>query len=456
MNERTVPRSIGVVVASALALAFARALPSQQPPSQQPVLQRPQPRGVLPLPDYSGDWMTRQALTGDWNGERQNWAEYGLTADATLTQYGQGIGTGGTDSEWAFGGAFDVVTRADLERMQMLDGALLTLRAESRYGDSVNTKSGLLLPVNMQMSLPITDTPDEDVVIAITELNFSRDLGDGISVLFGKVQNGDLDPNEFASGRGRTQFMDFAFVQNPVVARTVPYSTLAVGGSWQPAKDTTVTTMLANLDDSSTTSGFEDIGDGAVVIAEADFQWPGTLPGGVNVGGTYAFDGDFTKLGDKLQFSPGATPTLRTDEESWSVYGSAWQYMAVRSKVPDRIDPKDGRPDVEGYGWFTRFGMADRDTNPIDWSLSFGIGGRGTVGGRTDDGYGFGWFYSDLQQPRPLLVSLLADHTSGFEAWYDFALARSTSVTVDAQWVDSAFHGINDAFILGFRFSARL
>jgi porin len=270
------------------------------------------------------------------------------------------------------------------------------------------------------------------------------------------VQNGDLDPNEFASGRGRTQFMDFAFVQNPVVARTVPYSTLAVGGSWQPAKDTTVTTMLANLDDSSTTSGFEDIGDGAVAIVEADFQWPGTLPGGVNVGGTYAFDGEFTKLGDQLQFSPGATPTLRTDEESWSVYGSAWQYMAVRSKVPDRIDPKDGRPDVEGYGWFTRFGMADRDTNPIDWSLSFGIGGRGTVGGRTDDGYGFGWFYSDLQQPRPLLVSLLADHTSGFEAWYDFALARSTSVTVDAQWVDSAFHGINDAFILGFRFSARL
>ena len=41
-------------------------------------------------------------------------------------------------------------------------------------------------------------------------------------------------------------------------------------------------------------------------------------------------------------------------------------------------------------------GFADDDTNPIDLSISGGIGGRGLVPGRDDDTFGLGLSYADF------------------------------------------------------------
>ena len=37
-----------------------------------------------------------------------------------------------------------------------------------------------------------------------------------------------------------------------------------------------------------------------------------------------------------------------------------------------------------------RFGVADKDTNPIEWSASVGVGGRGVIPSRDDDTFGVG------------------------------------------------------------------
>jgi porin len=211
-----------------------------------------------------------------------------------------------------------------------------------------------------------------------------------------------------------------------------------------------------NLQDSSTTSGFEDFGDGAVWATEADFQWAGDLPGGMNLGGTYAFNADFAKLGGKLEFTPGTGPTLQKESNTWCAYWSMWQYLSATGERPATIDTHDGRPDMEGIGLFSRFGLADQNTNPIAWNASIGLGGRGVFGARNDDTYGVGYFYNDLQQPRSILINLLESHTLGVEAYYDIALARSVSLTLDAQWASGAFTNVPDAFILGFRLDARL
>jgi porin len=39
---------------------------------------------------------------------------------------------------------------------------------------------------------------------------------------------------------------------------------------------------------------------------------------------------------------------------------------------------------------FFRFGMGDKDTNPVDWDLKIGLGGRGLFPGRANDTYGIG------------------------------------------------------------------
>jgi porin len=415
-----------------------------------------QAQGLLPVPQYSGDWNERLALTGDWNGLRQKWADHGFTVDWSWTQYGQGVDSGGRSQEWEFGGSFEELFHVDLMRMGVLPGALVTMRVESRYGETVNQNSGLIMPVNTQSLFPLTSPPDAGLPIAITELNYTQFLSEEIGVFAGKIQTMDSDPNEFAGGRGRYQFMNWAFVESPVTLQTAPYSTLATGALWLPTDKAKISTTVMNLTDSSTTSGFEDFGDGAVWATEADFQWEGDLPGGMNVGGTYAFDADFTKLGGKLVLTPGVGPSLEKQSSTWCIFWSTWQYLFATGTRPATIDTGDGRPDMEGIGLFSRFGFANMDTNPIDWSFSLGLGGRGLIGGRSDDTYGLGWFYSDLQQPKGFLVNFLEDHTNGLELYYDIALARSVSLTLDTQWVSGALTNVDDAFILGFRLNASL
>src|SRR5690349_9365064 len=57
------------------------------------------------VPNYSGDWMSRPALTGDWGGARNDLAAKGVTLDADLTQIGQCVVSGGKhDDTWKYGG----------------------------------------------------------------------------------------------------------------------------------------------------------------------------------------------------------------------------------------------------------------------------------------------------------------------------------------------------------------
>ena len=48
-----------------------------------------------PAPPWSGDFWTRSQLTGDWFGSRNKLAENGFTFFGDLTQYYQGVTTGG-------------------------------------------------------------------------------------------------------------------------------------------------------------------------------------------------------------------------------------------------------------------------------------------------------------------------------------------------------------------------
>ena len=68
--------------------------------------------------------------------------------------------------------------------------------------------------------------------------------------------------NEFAHGKGDTQFMDLALNFNPLIAFTVPYSTLGTGVVVLPTKDpkeATVTLFVMSANGTASTSGFGDL-----------------------------------------------------------------------------------------------------------------------------------------------------------------------------------------------------
>jgi porin len=410
---------------------------------------------VTPAVDYAGNWANRPALSGDWGGLRQRLADRGATFEIEWLQVGQGVVDGGFEERGTYVTNLDYYLKLDLMRMGLLPGALVSVRAQSRFGDTVNADSGLLLPVNTYSYFPFTETVDEDVPIALTELNYLQFVTDELGLLVGKITT-MANRNEFAGGEGRTQFMNMQLLWSAAFAQVAPYSTLAIGGAWAPSPRVSVSSFLMNTADASESSGFDDIGEGTSWWTSADVQYRlGGLPGGVGLGAIYAFDGEFAGIGG-LYLDPGVGFSVESESSSWAVYASGWQYLLTEEPVPDTIDLDDGRQDLQGIGAFLMLGVADRDTNPVSWSVSAGLAGKGVVPGRDRDTAGLGYFYNRLQDPKAIRGDRLARSVQGLEAYYSIAVARSVDLSLDLQWTKSAFESVEDAIILGLRLDLRL
>jgi porin len=410
---------------------------------------------MTPPVDYTGNWASRPALSGDWGGLRQRLADRGVTFEVEWLQVGQGVVDGGLEERGTYVTNLDYFLKLDLMRMGVLPGALVQLRAQSRFGDTVNANSGLLLPVNTYSYFPFTETVDEDVPVALTELNYLQFVTDEVGLLVGKITT-MANRNEFAGGEGRTQFMNMQLLWSAAFSQVAPYSTLSIGGVWVPSPRVSVSSFLMNTSDASESSGFDDIGDGTSWWTSADVQFrPGGLPGGFALGAIYAFDGDFAGIGG-LNLDPGVGISVERESSSWAVYASGWQYLLTEEPIPDTLDLDDGRQDLEGVGAFLMLGAADRDTNPVSWSVSAGLAGKGLLPGRNRDTAGLGCFYNDLQDPKGIVGDRLARSAQGLEAYYNIAVAQSVDLSLDFQWTQSAFESAEDAVILGLRLDLRL
>jgi len=412
-------------------------------------------KGILPLPDYTGDFWTCRYLTGDWGGSRTNMANKGVQFTFDFTNTLQSVVTGGRDSGTENGGSFDSLLTLDLMQMGVMDGALIKVRAESRYGNSVNGRSGSLLPANTDAFFPLTDRLDEGIPVTLTDVTYYQFLSEKFGLFLGKLTTLDGDPNEFAGGRGATQFLNGNFVFNPVTGICVPYSTLGGGMVWMPTKHIQVTSVVMNTADSSTQSGFDHVEEGWTSVTEADFQYRlGDLPGGANVSFVYAWANDFKSSG-RLVFEPGEGVVAPTDNDTWAVTMSGWQYVYTEEKTEGPLDLTNGRPDLQGIGLFSRIGFADQDTNPIEWTANGGIGGRGVIPGRDNDVFGLGYFYSSVQNSRLLNSAGFEDHTHGLEVFYNLAITPAVGLTFDTQVLESALPNIDTTVILGLRLNVR-
>ena len=100
-------------------------------------------------------------------------------------------------------------------------------------------------------------------IFGVPAWNFAQFLSPYFGLAIGKfatITNTSGDMNEFAHGKGATQFMNMAFNFNPLLVFTVPYSTLGVGVVVLPTKDpkeAIVTLLVLSANGLPTTSGFE-------------------------------------------------------------------------------------------------------------------------------------------------------------------------------------------------------
>ncbi|MBI5364759.1 MAG: carbohydrate porin [Planctomycetes bacterium] len=410
--------------------------------------------GLLPLIDYSGEVASRPYFSGDWGGGREQLARKGWRFEASFTQNLFGVVEGGRDEGWRYGGKLDLFVNADLDRMGVVPGGLVSMHTESRYGNSVNGIAGSILPVDDTLYFPLTDEPDADLGLAITELRYTQFFSKHSAMFLGKFTVLGGDVNEFAGGHGYEQFVSHAFSNPSVAALINPYSTLGTGLLVLPNSSWTITSALYCSTDSSTTTGFDTLDEGLTWSTTVRGQYRlGDKPGGMSLTGQYGFDNDFVDFSGQFVHQGGLSLPLTHD--TWNAYWNGWQYLHVEEDSDKPIDLSDGRLDRQGLGAFARLGIADDDTNPVDFMASAGFGGRGPFSGRDEDSWGIGYAFANVKEQAFLTGTLLDDGGNRIEAYYSFAVTPAVFLTLDAQQVDSILAGVDAATILGVRLRAR-
>jgi porin len=420
-----------LIAAAVIALALARAAEAQLPP-----------------PNYSGDFWSRPALTGDWGGLRNDLAQKGVTFEVDFGSVVQGVVDGGRETTTRWSGWNQVILRLDSQKLGLWPGGFAMLRGEAAYNHPVNESTGAVMPVNMAPLLPLP-ARNEFVLSAVM---FTQFLSEQFGVSFGKLDTIGGDMNEFAHGRGDVQFMNLALQFNPTPMRVVPYSPLGMALVYLPSKDLSLSFSVVDTEGTTTRSGFDTLfkdgtslaGEGRLTIRPFGLSGHQLLGFGWSNKNFNSLDQDPRSLIGNIV--AGTAP--QKENGSWVIYYNFDQYLYTL--------PGDS---AQGVGIFGRFGISDGKANAYHQSYSFGFGGKGMIPGREKDQWGVGYFYlkmSDLKlNPEPLRSILRnrlgLDHEQGGEIYYNIAVTPWLHLTPDLQIVSPVQKNVNTAVVLGFR-----
>ena len=239
--------------------------------------------------------------------------------------------------------------------------------------------------------------------------------------------------NEFAHGKGDTQFMNMALNFNPLTALTVPYSTLGTGLIVLPTKDpkeAIVSVMVLQANGKPNTSGFGDLdGNKLTLAAEGRVRTDFFNLTGHQLFGTTFSNKKFTSIDQRLS-SIVETRSLNGEKGSWNIYYNFDQYLYEPKKGADR-----------GLGLFGRLGVSDGDPNFMKFFGSFGVGGKGVFDSRPLDEFGAGYYFLNIANPTiqgPLQTRSFLRDEYGFEFYYNFAITPWLKLTPDLQIVRGA------------------
>lgn len=370
---------------------------------------------------------------------RERWADNGITFQNQVTQFYFGTVAGGLDETDRYGGHGDYLANFDFGKLGVQEGLFLKIRAEHRFGRSIVEPVGALLPATLATELPSLNDRD----LHITNFLLTQALSESFIVFAGKVDTLDGDINQFAHGRGLRQFSNVSFVANPIALRTIPYASLGAGFAFLQEGEPLFSFLLINPTDTATSSGFDELFSEGVA-ASAELRVPtrfGGLAGHQLVGATYS-NRNYVNLDQDPRIVLPTVPIGRSTG-SWSAYWNMDQYL--------KMDPCDSS---RGWGYFARAGIADDRTNPISYFLSGGLGGNSPVRSRGGDTFGVGYYYSGTSgEIGPVLSAVLGGigDGQGVEAFYNFALTDTLTITPDFQWISQARQSVDDAYLMGVR-----
>lgn len=362
--------------------------------------------------------------------------ECGIDFEGSVTNFYQGVSSGGLQRKFRYGGHAEYDFDLDLGKISGWNGFTLKLGSEHRFADTVNGATGSVAPVALAPNLPEPETDD----LALIEVRLGYELSENLELFAGKLDTLTFDRNAFAHGNGDERFFSTPFNYNSIAAKTIPYSALGAGFNIMRDGQRVFTLGVLNSEETPTTVGISDLfAGGAVILSE--LRIPVRLLGRSGqhlIGGSWSSK-TFTSLDQNGRIDFPDIP-IAAKRGSWALSWNFDQFL-----WQDRCDP------ARGWGLFGRAGISDGNPNPIEWSLSFGVGGDSRIAGREDDRFGLGWYYLGLSDEfGPVLTTLLGDG-QGVEMYYDIAVSERLRMTFDFQIVEPNTVGTDWALVPGIR-----
>jgi porin len=397
----------------------------------------PAPPQIPALP-WSGDFWKRSQLTGDWFGSRDKLAENGFSFFGDLTQYYQGVTTGGRAQRFAYGGRGDYLIDIDTGKVGLWEGGHLDLRGETRLGQDCNEIDGAVALSNFAMALPKLN---QDVT-ALTGLQYTQDLSKSVSVFFGKLNLLDGTPATYARGLRLNYFWNAAMQWNLSRSYLLP-STLGAGFTVRGEVEPVFNFFLLDTHYVPRTSGLSTLfSNGMVAYSEyrRRTNWF-ALPGHSTVGFLYssatrtALDGNPYVL---LRLALSGAP-LPTKDSAWTVTYHFDQVLYANAEDPKR-------------NWTVNsdLGLTDGNPNPIHWFANVSLLGNSPIHGRENDTVGIGYYHLGVSK-LPILTIHGIGAENGVELFYNTAVTPWFHVAPDLQILSPAQHHTAPALLVGIR-----
>jgi porin len=379
MRSAVVVSTVFVVV-----LALKAVIYGQEPTSSPSV----QAAAAKPAQEPTADFLHREELAGDWNGTRTKWKDNGVELASSLTQFYQGIASGGIQTGSEYNGTAQARLNVDFGKLADWEYWSAEIIAEARFGGPLLTGTGTISPVNTAVIIPGAD----GTVFAFTAVNLTKlfpiDLQKGnlVAVSFGRFNLVDLIDEPFFAGYGTERFFNIAQIGPLTVLRQVPLVTNLASVAYVRGGEPFISFALLDPIDHSTNSGLSDLFADGVTFAPG-INFPAKYFGKTakhTVGGAITTKKytPFDAIRQAILPGPPINP-IQPRAGSWSVNYTFRQYIVERDK-PD------------GWGFFGQVSFADQATSPITTFFDVGLGGNGLFARRQGDEFGIAYAYTDL------------------------------------------------------------
>ena len=384
---------------------------------------------ATPAPDP--DFWTQPELTGDWGGARSRWKEKGIELEFKLSNFFQGVASGGLREESEYNGKFEFTMKFDLGKVAGWKYWSSEIKAEARWGGPLLGGVGSINPVNTAVLTPGADGE----VISITAVNFTRiipkDLaqGDMYVVSFGRFNLLDLIDEDFFGGSGEERFFNMAQIGPLTVLRQVPLVANGASFAYVTHGEPRFSIAVIDPNDHTLEPGLDNLfGDGVTFYPTVYFpvKYFGktakhTFSGAVTTKKYTPFDA----IRQVIIPGPPINP-VEPQRGSWSISYAFRQYLVER-----------GRRD--GWGFFGQASIADKATSPITRFFDIGLGGNGLIKSRPRDEFGVAYAYTDLSSVLKDNIDLITIGNRGlrvehqFEVFYNLHLTPWLRLTGDLQ-----------------------